>query len=215
MRTLMTFVALVALAGGAQAQPRPASVAEVQARMAQLGRESSDRGSPQRSVQSFFLWLNNDQELVCLDQLVSELEKTPSRDAVKEQTKAIRDGFFTELPVKIMRRYEGETYDTCMKKRETYSYEIVGVEPTGTDKSVITLVAKNTTPLRPGMKPDKYDIERRRDGTRFRFTLVPQRGEWKISQVEEWETVLEEWSARFKQSDLDEFVPSLVMVTIL
>lgn len=215
MRRTVAFVASALLATGAQAQTKPISITEVQARVASLGRESSDRSTPQRAVQSLFLWLNNDEEITCLDLLAGEIEKTPWRDAVKEQKKTIRDGFFTELPVEKMRRYDGPTYDKCMKERQSFSYEIVGVEPIGTDKSVITLVAKNTTPLRPGMKPDKYDIEHRRDGTKFRFTLVPQAGSWKIQQIEEWETITEEWSARYKPSDLDEFVPSMVLLSIL
>lgn len=217
-KSFSIIIAAFALFAGS---PAFAQVAEPDAqglrrRMLELQQQVQDRSTPANALRSFFQHYNNKSEIDCLKIAIQNQARTPLAKDVDAQSDAIRDSFFTDLPVRIFHKFDGLTYAQCMEERSSYSYEIVGVEPIGAARTNITVVARNTTPLRAGMKPSEFDLERRRDGERFRFNFVKQGDDWKISQIEEWSRYGEHWSDGFKPSDLDPMVPSLsIMPRIL
>lgn len=76
-----------------------------------------------------------------------------------------------------------------------YRREIQSTKMTGETNAVIVVATHNATPLPEGFELDQYNRQRRRDGSRFRYTLVKEDAGWRIEKIEE-NPFLKGWSSR-------------------
>lgn len=207
-------LATLSMPATGQDSRKEAGLQWVQERLAQIKEETSNRSTADRAVRSYFLYLNYRSEISCLNSEVYYAyadRGDVSIAGTRDFGDGIRDGFFSGLPLASLNKFDRrQPFEECMAGRETYSYEIVGVEPVGNSRTKFTLVVKNTTPIPAGAQPDAYDLERRQSGTRLRLDFQLVGSEWKITQIEEGSTYSEEWTPQFNESDLKPLVPSLV-----
>lgn len=212
----------IAYSAGVHSQPAaaPVTMEWAEGRMHELRALSADRTNPERALQSFFRYLNDSQEMHCIQEALrfNSRGKRPE-DLIGNEQEQIRDEFFSGTPLIDMHQFDylagGLPFETCMSTRQTFGYEIRGVEPLGSNRSRFLVIAKNTTPLSSDMKPTEDDLKKRAEGTLFRFTFDRSDG-WKITRIEEhWDFAdSDEWHDVFSK-DTSPLVPSDVMLKIL
>lgn len=76
-----------------------------------------------------------------------------------------------------------------------YQRDIQSTKMSGETKAVIVVATHNATPLPEGFELDQYNRQRRRDGSRFRYTLVKEEAGWRIEKIEE-NPFFQGWSSR-------------------
>ena len=214
---LCSWLCAVSIPSMAAVQSLPAddhqALAWIDQRIDFLSSQSRDRSTPERAIQSYFHFFNAKEEMECLRQEVDR-RTTPGQgittNTVDSKIDAARDRFFDGVPLRYFHQWDDLSFAKCMAERESYAYEIVGVEPIGTDRTKLTISAKNTTPIPAGAKPDDDDMQRRRDGFLFKFDLSKSEQGWKITQIEEKGFLSEGWEAKFTPDDLDPLVPTFI-----
>jgi hypothetical protein len=198
----------------AKAQEGPSDVEALQ-RLVELGAMASDRSNPDRAMRSYFLFMNNREEASCLQTLLHRRHLSNSGSPLTQAntiTDSARNQFFSGLAHRVLSRRYDDDFGTCMRKRNTYSYEIQGVEPIGLERTRITVLAKNTTPIPSGAYIDSLSMQTRTEGTRMRFDFSRTGNEWKIDQIEEWSRFGGGWFPQFREQELREQVPAYVPV---
>lgn len=179
-----------------------------QLRISALQRSVADRSTPERAVQSFFRYLNDREEVICLESEVWRREQKGSVEgSVRDELEMVRDKFFTGLPLKRFHQFDGSTLRDCLNETQTYSYNVVGVEPVGQSMTKIEVLSRNTTPLKSSLKLKSYELEGRKNGFRYRFHLEKVGLDWRIGQIEEKHSYDEGWSKKFDEEFLGPIAP--------
>lgn len=190
-------VSLLQVAETAQADgPGPAAITR---RLAEMQAEISDRSSPERTVGSFFRLLNNKDETNCLATLEWDRFRQSAASIIPEEvtsaSTAMRNSFLTAFPRSTFVPRQ-QSYSQCMGERQSYSYEIMGVNPTGDAKTTVAVLTRNVTPLKPGVRLGSIEASARAEGTALRFQFVKQGSAWKVEQIYE-QDINKEWSPAF------------------
>jgi hypothetical protein len=218
MVRLTALSSLLSVAWAAPAQPPTSEEVElarmVRTRIASISSEVADRSTPDRALRSYFMYLNYRGELSCLTSEVYKLDSKKGELSLVETNRlgyAIRNDFFAPSAQPWLNRYgEPQSLQTCMRERESYSYEIQGVEPSGENRVKFTVLARNTTEIPQNATKDPDLLAWRAEGTKLRIDMTRLATQWKIVQVEEWQRFTNEWRPQLRPEDLKPSVPYMV-----
>jgi hypothetical protein len=211
--SIITYMVLAA----STPQAEPAAAApdrhQVMLRLGEIEREVGDLSTPDRALRSYFHYMNLRSEISCL---VSETWRSatnagsPSHREVTAQSNRVRDSHFSGLARRVMQRSYEMTYAECMSQQESYSYEILGVNPQQ-NSTIFTVLVKNTTPIPRDAVSTPYAVSSRAAGMRLRLDYRLEGSSWTIHQIEEWDSFIETWNPQFNESELLPFYPSTVL----
>jgi hypothetical protein len=205
-------VSLALMSTGPQFPQSSPTVAEIVARLGEIDLEVSDRSTPDRALRSYFHYLNSASEISCLTSVMWKTVSsvgTPSHSEVREMGDEIRNDHFGGLALRVLERSYDKTFAECMASRDSYSYEITGVEPTPA-ATKFTVRVRNTTPIPTDAPRTAYSVESREAGAVLRIEYRQAGSEWKIYQIEEWDIYSESWRPQFDGDDLLPLFPSFV-----
>lgn len=73
--------------------------------------------------------------------------------------------------------------DTACVERD-FDYVVQSTKPEGADKTIITALAYNLTPVPDDVALTKDQLASRSEGTRYRYTLLQTDAGWRIAKIE-------------------------------
>lgn len=133
-----------------------------------------DRSSPDAAVKSWWRVLDL-QEKIAYDDCNDPATGEPSEIAP----------YYPKILDGVMLQSKTPRATSCIL--DSYNREIQEVKTESETRAVVFTKIWNTSPIPPGVEPDKYDLQYRADGARFKYLVEKGAEGWKLAQVYRFE----------------------------